>query len=143
MNTLIKLFPLLALITVGCLSQGTAFLSSAPDMSYKLNVELGSFFRCLHNWSNHADLKTTEKKLNWYLYAPQRSLSDPVAVVFVEDTEVSVWLKAVLPQTSDSFHDMVQACSVDATSEPSEDWDLQFEDMNRPRIMGDRTTGLR
>ena len=143
MKALIKLFPLLALIIVGCLSRGTAFLSSAPDMSYNLNVELGSFFRCLHNWSRHADLKTTEKTLEWSLFAPERSLLDPVAVILVEDMNVRVWLKAVLPQSSDSFHIMVQSCSVDTTSEPSRDWDLQFEDMNRPRIMGDRTTGLR
>ena len=143
MNIFIKMFPLVLLCTVGCLSRGTAFLGSAPDMSYHLNVELGSFYRCLHNWSQHADLKTTEKTLDWFLYAPQRSISDPVAVVSAEETNVSVWLKAVLPQTLDSFHDMVQACSVDTTSEPYQDWDLQFGDINRPRIMGDRTTGLR
>ena len=143
MNMLIKSFPLLALITVGCLSRGTAILSSAPHMSYNLNVELSSFYRCLHNWSQHADLKTAEKTFDWFLYAPQRSLSDPVAVVSAEDANVSVWLEAVLPQTSDSFHDMVQACAVDTTSEPAKDWELQFGDINRPRIMGDRTTGLR
>ena len=143
MNTFIKTFPLLVMLTVGCLSRGTGFLGSAPDMSYKLNVELGSFYRCLNNWSQHAELKTTEKALDWFLYAPQRSLSDPVAVVSVIDTSVNVWLDTVLPQTSDSFQDMVQACLVDTTSEPSQDWALQFGDRNRPRIMGDRTTGLR
>tara|TARA_E500000178_G_scaffold352785_1_gene417003 strand:- start:750 stop:1184 length:435 start_codon:yes stop_codon:yes gene_type:complete len=144
MNDFIKMFPLfLGLLTVGCASRGTEFLGSAPVNSYQLNVETDSFYQCLHNWSQHASLKPTIKGLDWFLYAPQRSLSDPVAVVSIKDTNVSVWLKAVVPQTSVSFHDMVQTCLVDTTSAPFKDWILEFGKRNRPRIMGDRTTGLR